>query len=202
MTTKGRSTTAPTTDTLRTVNAKRAEHFVLDELLKLGVMPYQPVAESGNNFLLRTGKNSILELRLVLSDGSGRDASNTFAMLEFKPSKKHFIAGVEFDEADNPVAWVFPSVVFYAYSAGPDRKGLRSLKLDMVQKKYLSETLRDHLRGFRNRWELFSEYSFYRRYMNSPEGYEDLEDIVTAQESLEQPEEEKIAWEEYVRSIP
>ena len=37
--------------------------------------------------------------------------------------------------------------------------------------------------------------------MDSPEGYVDLEDLVTAKESFEQPEENKIPWEEYVSSV-
>ena len=93
-------------------------------------------------------------------------------------------------------------MVFCAYATGRAKKQ-KTLAIDLAggRRKY-GEPLGEYLRGFKNRWELITNFSEFRRFMASPEGYLDLEDIATALESLEQSEEEKIPWEEYVRTIP
>ena len=161
-----------------------AEMHVFSELLKRGVEVYRPVAEGAADTLLKTGKGVVLELLLNCSPkGTG-----TFAVAEYLPDKKRFIVCVEFDESDNPVSWVFPSLVFAAYSSGPARNGLRKLNLDGGRRKYFGKPLRDYIRCFLNRWELISDYHYYRRFMNSPEGYEDLEDILLMLLAEEEPE--------------
>ena len=161
-----------------------AEMHVFSELLKRGVTPYAPVAEDTADALLKTDKGVVLELSVNCS----RKGDGTFAVPEYRPDKKRFIVCVEFDDSDNPAGWVFPSLVFHAYSAGPNKKGLRKLNLDGGRRKYFGEPLRDYIRGFLNRWELISDYHYYRRFMNSPDGYEDLEDILLMLLAVEEPE--------------
>lgn len=164
-----------------------AEMYVFSELLKRGVIPYAPVAEGTTDALLKTDQGIVLELSVNCS----RKGDGTFAVPEFMPDKKRFIVCVEFDDSDNPVGWVFPSLVFYAYSSGPNRNGLRTLNLDGGRRKYFGKPLRDYNRGFRNRWELISHYQYYRRFMNSSEGYEDLEDILLMLLVDEEPEKDE-----------
>ena len=161
-----------------------AEMHVFGELLKRGVIPYAPVAGGAADTLLKTDKGVYLELSVNCTPkGNG-----TFTVPDYRPDKKRFIVSVEFDGSNNPVCWVFPSLVFYAYSTGPEKKGLRTLNLNGGSRKYFGKPLRDYIRGFRNRWELISRYHYYRRFMNSPEGYEDLEDILLMLLAEEEPE--------------
>ena len=104
----------------------------------------------------------------------------------------------DYDEVEE--VWVFPSMVFYAYASG-SRGKTRDLNLDSGKRKY-SNPLTDHLCGFRNRWELISNYEEWRSFMTSTEGLEDLEDILAAKEAQESPEEERMSFDEYVRSLP
>lgn len=164
-----------------------AEMHVFSELLKLGVTPYASVAGSAADALLKTTKGAVLELSVYCSE----KRNGTFFVPDYSPDKKRFIVCVEFEDSDNLVGWVFPSLVFYAYSSGPNRKGLRMLNLDGGRRKYFGEPLRDYIRGFLNRWELISQYHYYRRFMNSPEGYEDLEDILLMLLAEAEPETEE-----------
>ena len=171
-----------------TVAREIAEMHVFSELLKRGVEVYRPVVEGAADTLLKTKKGVVLELVLNCS----RKGNGKFAVSEYRPDKKRFIVCVEFDESDNPVSWVFPSLVFTAYSSGPARNGLRTLNLDGGQRKYFGKPLRDYIRGFLNRWELISDYHYYRRFMNSPEEYENLEDILLMLLAAEEPETDEL----------
>jgi hypothetical protein len=166
------------------VAGQLAELHVFSELLKQGVMPYAPAVETGSDYLLKTAKGAILELAVKVS-GKG---NGTFVVPDYQPDKKRFIVCVEFDESDAPVAWVLPSLVFHAYSTRPSKKDLRTLNLDGGRRKYFGEPLRDYIRGFRNRWELIADYQYYRRFMNSPERFEDLEDILLMLLVAERPD--------------
>ena len=160
-----------------------AEMYVFSELLKRGVIPYAPVVDGAADTLLKTDKGVVLELSVNCSHrGNG-----TFAIPDHRPDKKRFIVCVEFDSNDSPGCWVFPSLVFYAYSSNANKKGERTLNLDGGRRKYYGEPLRDYIRGFLNRWELISNYQYYRRFLNSPEGYEDLEDILLMKMAEEKP---------------
>ena len=53
-------------------------------------------------------------------------------------------------------------------------------------RKY-GQPLHERLCGFRNRWELITEYDSFRELLSNPE---DLEDVLTIKEALEADEEE------------
>ena len=112
-----------------------AEMYVFSELLKRGVTPYAPVVDGAADTLLKTDKGVVLELSVNCS----RQSNGAFAVPDYRPDKKRFIVCVEFDDNENPVGWVFPSLVFYAYSSNSNRKGQRTLNLDSGQRKYYGE---------------------------------------------------------------
>ena len=159
--------------------AKRAEYHVVAELLKRGGFPYLPVTGDGGEVLLKTPQGVILELTVLLPETRGGKETRSFLVPDYTPDKRRFIVCVEFDESESPpIAWVFPSMSCWAYSTDPARNGLRKLNLALKSKQYFHQPLWDYLLGFRNRWELMTDFKYYRRFMNSPEGFEDLEDIL------------------------
>jgi hypothetical protein len=175
------------------------ELFVFGELLKQGVAVYKPLVEQGLDALVRLPDGQVLELRIKSVGGAGGKGPGWFQMPPFVPRPNFFIVCVAFSETKVGEVWVFPSTVFSAYASGREDK-TRDLNLESGIRKF-GEPLREYLRGFRNRWELIVDYSEYQHLMNSPEGYKDLEDIVTALESFEEPEEDRIPWEEYSSSL-
>lgn len=176
------------------------ELYVFRELLKRGIEVYKPLVDEGLDALLRLPSGDLLELQIKSAGGAGSKDPCWFQMPSFTPRPEFFILCVSFLNEEVEEVWVFPSMVFYAYAAGAKQK-IRDLNLESGIRKY-GGPLRDYLRGFRNRWELITEYGEYRKFMDSPEGYKDMEDIVTMKEAMENPEEEGIRWEEYVRSVP
>ena len=184
----------------RQVAGEIAELHVFRELLKLGVAVYRPLVDEGLDALLRLPDGKVIEVQIKSAGGSGGKHPRWFQMPSFDPRPSFFILGVTFVEDEVEEVWVFPSMVFHAYASGANDK-IRDLDLESGVRNF-GEPLREYLRGFRNRWELIVDYDHYRDFMNSPEGYKDLEDIVTALESFEEPEEGKVPWEEYASSIP
>lgn len=176
------------------------ELYVFKELLKRGIEVYKPLVDEGLDALLRLPSGDVLELQIKSAGGAGGKDPRWFQMPSFTPRPEFFILCVTFLNEEVEEVWVFPSMVFYAYASGAKQK-IRDLNLESGIRNY-GEPLQDYLRGFRNRWELITEYAEYRKFMDSPEGYKDMEDIVTMKEAMEDPEEEGIPWEEYVRSIP
>jgi hypothetical protein len=176
------------------------ELYVFRELLKRGIEVYKPLVDEGLDALLRLPSGDVLELQIKSAGGAGGKDPRWFQMPSFTPRPEFFILCVTFLNEEVEEVWVFPSMVFYAYASGAKQK-IRDLNLESGIRNY-GEPLQDYLRGFRNRWELITEYAEYRKFMDSPEGYKDMEDIVTMKEAMEDPEEEGIPWEEYVRSIP
>ena len=178
-----------------------AEMHVFSELLKRGVAVYRPVVDADVNALAKLSDGQVLELIIKSSAEAERKGPRQFQMPDYRPSPNLFVLCVTVQDAQVEAVWTFPSMVFYAYSTGSGgKRKMRNLDLDSGEEKY-DAPLWEYLRGFRNRWGLITEYANYRKFMTSPEGFEDLEDIVTAKESFESPEDEKIPWEEYVRSV-
>ena len=179
-----------------------AEMHVFSELLKQGVAVYRPVVDADVNALAKLSDGQVLELIIKSSAEAERKGPRQFQMPDYRPSPNLFVLCVTVQDAQVEAVWTFPSMVFYAYSTGSGgKRKMRNLDLDSGEEKY-DAPLWEYLRGFRNRWELLTEYANYRKFMTSPEGFEDLEDVVTAKESFESPEDEKITWEEYVLSVP
>lgn len=179
-----------------------AEMHVFSELLKRGVAVYRPVAEDDATALARHPDGEVLELK-IRANCIGEDGDSLlFKTAEYKPDRSSFVICVVLESQGVEEVWVFPSMVFYAYSNRSRGKVKnRSLDLESGEKKYGSP-LQEHLRGFCNRWSLITDYPEFRDLMTSPEGYEDLEDIVTMLEATENPLDEGIPWEEYVAGIP
>ena len=184
----------------RQVASEIGELHVFRELLKLGIAVYRPLVDEGLDALLRLPDGQVIEVQIKSAGEADRKHLRWFQMPSFEPKANFFILGVTFVEDEVAEVWVFPSMVFHAYASGANDK-IRDLDLESGVRKY-GEPLREYLRGFRNRWELIVDYGQYRNLMNSPEGYKDLEDIVTAMASFEEPEEGKTSWEEYASSIP
>ena len=177
-----------------------AELHVFSELLKRGVAVYKPLVDEGLDALARLPDGEVIELQIKSAGGSGGKDPRWFQMPSFTPRPNFFILCATFLDSEVAEVWVFPSMVFHAYAAGSEDK-LRDLNLERGIKKY-GEPLRDRLCGFRNRWELITDFAEYRKLMTSPEGFEDLEDIVTMKEEMESPDAERLTYEEYVRSNP
>lgn len=191
---------------MRTISTKLvagqlAELHIFSELLKQGVAVYKPLVDEGLDALARLPDGQVIELQIKSAGGAGGKDPRWFQMPDFQPHKGFFVICVEFVNGEIGDTWVFPSVVFYAYSTLSRRSGIRDLNLDVGKKKY-SKPLCEYISFFRNRWELISDYEYYRRFMDSPEGYEDLEDELLAKEAFENPDpdDEYIEWDDYVRS--
>ena len=178
-----------------------AEMHVFSELLKRGVAVYRSVGGNDATALVRHPDGEVLELK-IRTNCIGEDGeSSVFKTVEYKPDRTSFMLCVVLEGQEIEEVWVFPSMVFYAYSSSSRGKVKnRLLDLESGEKKY-DAPLREYLRGFRNRWRLITEYPDFREMLTSPEGFMDLEDLVSAQAAFEEPEEDKVPWEEYVRSV-
>ena len=159
--------------------AKLAECHVVAELLKRGGIPYLPSASTSADALFKTTQGTLLELSLLLPIKRGGKQTRSFSIPAYKPNKKHFILCSEFDYSSNAATWVFPSEVFSAYACHSSGNSMRTLNLNEKRKDLLPNVLHEYLYGFHNRWELITDYNYYRRYLRSPEGFEDLEDILS-----------------------
>lgn len=174
------------------------ELYVFGELLKQGLEVYQPLVDEGLDALARLPSGQVIELQIKSAGGAGGKYSRWFQMPPFTPRPNFFIVGVEFLDKEVVAAWVFPSMVFHAYASGSEQK-LRDLDLESGKRKH-GEPLADRLCGFRNRWELISNFEEWERFMTSPEGFEDLEDILAMKEAAESPDEERMYFDDYVLS--
>ena len=159
------------------------ELFVFSELLKRGIEVYKPLVDGGLDALLRLPDGNVLELQIKSAGGAGGKDPRWFQMPAFSPGANFFIICVTFLNDEVEEVWVFPSMVFYAYSSGGEDKA-RDLNLESGVTEY-GEPLREYLRGFRNRWELIIDYDYFRKFMTSAEGYEDLEDMLMMLEMSE-----------------
>ena len=182
----------------KTVSGQIGELHVFGELLKRGLAVYRPLVDEGLDALVRLPGGQVIELQIKSAGGSGGKDPRWFQMPAFTPRLEFFIVGAEFLDSEVSNVWVFPSMVFHAYASGGISK-TRDLNLDAGQREY-GEPLTDRLCGFRNRWELISNFDEWRRFMHSPEGLEELEDILAMKEATESPEGERMRFDEYVIS--
>ena len=172
--------------------------YVFSELLKQGLEVYKPLVDEGLDALVRLPSGQVIELQIKSAGGAGGKDPRWFQMPALTPRLQFFIVCIEFADGEIADAWVFPSMVFHAYASGKKLK-TRDLNLDQGIRKY-GEPLTDRLCGFRNRWELISNFEEWQRFLNSEEGLEDLEDIFAMKEAAESPEEERMHFDEYVLS--
>lgn len=168
-----------------------AEMHVFSELLKRGLPVYRSVGDDDATALARHPDGDVLELKVRTNSGGEDRESSVFKTAECRPDRLSFVMCVYLEDQSVEEVWIFPSMVFYAYSSRSRGKvKTRSLDLESGVQKY-NAPLREYLRGFRNRWNLLTDYPTFREFMTSPEGFEDLEDIVTAQAAFEEPDEDK-----------
>ena len=189
-----------TTDTQ--IQGKRAELIVLGELMRLGAIPYTPWADvQGVDAVVSVESGRLLRIQVKARGfNEGTAPRRLFKVNKLEVSDDFFIVCVEAKGRDVDDAWVFPSKVFDAY-ASIEYNGVRSLNLDSGKRKY-GLPLYEILCGFKNRWELITEYDSFKHLLDKPE---DLEDVLTMQEALEAPEEETTTLDEYEhlrRTVP
>ena len=172
----------------RQLGGKRAELYVIGELLRLGVVPYVPTIDvEGIDAVVRTSSGKLLAIQVKASGVSGGRFPRWFIFGDVLPRPDLFLIGISVIDEEIQEAWVFPSAVYRNY-ADIRPAGDWGINLDSGKRKY-GMTLRDLLCGFRRRWELITKYEDYESLLESPE---DLEDILAMKESLESPEEEAI----------
>ena len=172
---------------------KIAELWVFNELLKRGCSIYTPLVDEEVDAVVRTASGHAIDIQVKSSGGAGGKDPGWFQIGKVPLEPDFFVIGVEVKEREPERAWVFPSMVFDAYATKPPKGSPRDLNLDGGARKH-GLILRDLLCGFRNRWELISNFENYAAHLASPEG---LEDILAMIESLEANEGESIDIEEY-----
>lgn len=183
-----------TTD--RQIQGKRAELAVFGELLDRGTIPYLPLTDvEGVDAIVSVAGGKLLRIQIKSAGGSGGKDPKWFHVNKLTVADDFFIVCVEVPNGVVGDVWIFPSIIFNAYADRPPKGKPRDLDLAPVKKKY-GLPLYDVLCGFRNRWELITEYESFKDLLDNPE---DLEDVLTMREALEAPQEEIITLEEYER---
>lgn len=181
-------------NTNKQLQGKKAELTVFGELLERGALPYLPLADTeGVDAVVSVDGGRLLRIQVKAAGVSGGKDPRWFQVEKLAVADDFFVICVEAPNGVLEDIWIFPAVVFDAYADGS--KGTRGLNLDDGIRKY-GQPLYELLCGFKNRWELITEYDDYKELLNSPE---DLEDVLAMKEALEAPEEEAITWDEYER---
>ena len=178
------------------IQGKRAELTVFQALLERGTIPYLPLTDAeGVDAIVSVGGSRLLRIQIKARGfNEGIAPKRLFRVDKLKTAHDFFVVCVEASGRDIGNTWVFPSIVFDAY-ARRDPNGVRDLDLDMGKRKY-GQPLHEILCGFRNRWELITEYESFKDLFGNPE---DLEDVLTMREALETPGEEMMTWDECER---
>ena len=119
------------------ITGQLAEYHVFSELLKRSVAVYQPLVNEGIDALVRLPDGQTLELAIKAVGVPAEQYPRRFLMPDYRPRPELFIVCVDLSEGvENVQAWVFPSLVFYAYSPRPGSKRKnRILNLDSGEKK-------------------------------------------------------------------
>ena len=182
-------------NTNKQLQGKKAELTVFGELLERGALPYLPLADAeGVDAVVSVDGGRLLRIQVKAAGVSGGKDPRWFQVQKLAVEDDFFVICVEAPKGVLGDIWIFPAVVFDAYATF-DSNGVRDLNLDHDVMKY-GQPLYELLCGFKNRWELITEYGNYKELLSRPE---DLEDILTMKEALEAPEEEAITWDEYER---
>ena len=176
------------------LQGKRAELAVFGELLARGAIPYVPMSDvEGVDAVVSIDGGSLLRIQIKAAVVSGSKYHRWFQLGELAVADDLFIVCVEAPDGIIGDVWVFPSKVFDAYANHPTKGTPRDLDLDGGIRKY-GQPLYELLCGFRNRWELLTEYENFKGLLENPE---DLEDALTMLEAIEAPKEESMSLDEY-----
>ena len=178
----------------RQIGGERGELYLFSELLKRGAISYVPLVDEGVDELVRTATGTVIEIQVKAAGSAGGKDPRWFQVSHVIPRKNLMITGVEFEDGDPKCAWIFPSVIFDKYASTPPKGSPRDLDLDSGIRKY-GMPLKDLLCGFRNRWELITDFTKFEGLMESPE---DLEDLLTVREA-EESKDEAISLKDYER---
>lgn len=166
----------------RQIAGELGELYVFSELLKCGAVSYLPLVDDGIDAIVRTSEGAAIEIQVKSAGSDGGKSRRWFQIDHIDPRANFMIVGVEFDKGNPLCAWVFPSAIFDKYANTPPKGSPRDLDLDSGIRKY-GMPLKDLLCGFRNRWELISEFSKFETLIDSPENLEDLLTMREAEES-------------------
>lgn len=178
----------------RQIQGKRIELMVLGELMRRDAIPYMPLADvEGVNAVVSVDGGRLLRIQIKARGfNNGKAPLRLFRVDKLNVAADLFVVCVEAPGGVVKDVWILPSIVFDAY-ATHNSSGVRDLNLDSGKRKY-GLPLYDVLCGFRNRWELITEYDSFKDLLDNPD---DLEDVLTMKEALESPEEEIMTLDEY-----
>ena len=144
---------------------KRAEQYVIDNLLKLGAMVYVPVLDAeGVDMVVRSGTSEFVEVQVKSAGGAGGKDPRWFQVTRLRPRDSLYIVGVSFEGDDPAEAWILPSRAFDRFATGAPTP-TRDLNLDTSRD---GEPLREWLKVYRERWGLINEYSKYKSIAADP----------------------------------
>ena len=177
------------------VAGKIGELYVFNELLKRGAIPCIPLVDEGVDALVRTHSGHIIEVQIKSAGAAGGKDPRWFQVAKVEPRKNLFIIGVEVRDGESGDVWVFPSAVYNVYASLPPKGSPRDLNLESGKKKH-GVVLKDLLCGFRNRWELVTQYEKYEHLLEHPE---DLADVLAMKDAMEAPPEEGFTLEDYLQ---
>lgn len=179
----------------RQIQGKKAELAVFGALLQRGALPYLPLVDTeGVDAVVSVAGSRLVRIQVKAAGISRGKDPKWFQVQKLEVARDLFVVCVEAPNGVVGDMWIFPSVVFDAYANRP-ASGVRDLDLCGGEKKY-GQPLWELLCGFRNRWELVTEYCEYEDLLGKPQ---DLEDVLAMKEALESADEETMTLEEYER---
>ena len=174
---------------------KKSEMAVFGALLQRGALPYLPLVDAeGVDAVVSVEGNRLVRIQVKAAGISGGKYPKWFQVQKLEVADDLFVVCVEAPNSVVGDMWIFPSAVFDAYANNP-ASGIRDLDLCGGEKKY-GQPLWELLCGFRNRWELITEYGDYEALLSKPQ---DLEDVLAMKEALEAADEDTMTLEEYER---
>lgn len=170
-----------------------AEAAMFGELLARGAAVRRMAdGAKGGDVAVAVADGSLLRVRVAVAGDSGH--SRRFRVRGLAVADDAFVVCVETRRGVAGDVWAFPSAVFDAYAArGVD--GSQELDLDAGVAAD-GQPLWERLCGFRNRWELITEYAACTGMVG---GLEDMEDALAMREAMEAPETEMIGLGDYER---
>ena len=155
-------------NTDKQLQGKKAELTVFGKLLERGALPYLPLVDAeGVDAVVSVDGGRLLRIQVKAAGVSGGKYPRWFQVQKLAVADDFFIFCVEAPNGAVGDIWIFPAIVFDAYATF-DSNGVRDLNLDHGVMKY-GQPLYELLCGFKNRWELITEYGNYKELLSRPE---------------------------------
>lgn len=156
-------------NTNKQLQGKKAELTVFGELLERGALPYLPLVDAeGVDAVVSVDDGRLLRVQIKAAGVSGGKHPRWFQVEKLAVADDFFVICVEAPKGVLGDIWIFPSAVFDAYATSVDKSG-RELELDKASRKH-GQLRYELLIGFKNRWELITEYGEYKELLSNPEG--------------------------------